>query len=96
VILALLTSRILIQFVGQCVTLIYIHANPQLRQSLPFRMPAFPLPVIVELVGWVFVFGMSGERYLLYGLISLVLGILVFLVWSRLSQARRLDPVPRD
>jgi amino acid transporter len=78
VISALLTSRILIQFVGQIATVVYMRTRPDLRDKMPFRMWLFPLPAIVALVGWLFVLGTSPHHTLIYGLASLLVGVGVF------------------
>ena len=83
VIAALLTSRILIQFVGQIATVVYLRKIPQLDSRLKFRMPWFPIPAVVALGGWIYAFGTSGTRTLIYGVGSLLLGLVVFQVWDR-------------
>jgi len=87
VIAALLTSRILIQFVGQIATVFYLRRQPDLAARLRFRMALFPLPAIIALAGWLYVFGTSGRRTVLYGLGSLGLGIVVFALWDRARTA---------
>ena len=48
----------------------------------PFRMWLYPLPALAALVGWIFVFATSDWRIILFGLGSLILGLLLFLAWS--------------
>jgi amino acid transporter len=86
VIQALLTSRILIQFVGQIATVFYLRTKPELLARLSFRMWLFPLPAVLSLVGWTYIFGTSGKTVVAYGLGSLLLGIAAFAVWDRLSR----------
>ena len=83
VISALMASRILIQFVGQIATVAYIRTRPELRDRMSFRMWLYPLPALVALVGWFFIFAASDVLTLAYGLGSMVAGGLVFLVWDR-------------
>jgi amino acid transporter len=85
VIAALLTSRILIQFVAQIVTVFYIRSKSALSARLRFRMALFPIPALVALAGWLYVFATSELRIILYGVGSLALGVVVFLIWDRLS-----------
>jgi amino acid transporter len=85
---ALLTSRILIQFVGQIATVVYIRNRPELNERLSFRMWLYPLPAIVALVGLLYVFCTTKPGPLQYGLLSLVLGILAFGVWDRAGRAK--------
>jgi amino acid transporter len=91
VIAALLTSRILIQFVAQIGTVFYVRRRPELAQRLMFRMALFPWPALVALAGWLYVFGTSSYKALAYGWASLGLGIAVFAVWDRLVPQSRLD-----
>jgi amino acid transporter len=83
VIAALLSSRILIQFVGQIATVFYVRSHPSFAARLPFRMVLFPIPALVALVGWLYVFGLSGYRTILYGVGSLILGVVAFMIWDR-------------
>jgi len=89
VIAALLTSRILIQFVGQIATVLWIRRRPEVMARLRFRMPLFPIPALAALAGWLFVFGTSKWHVIGYGLGSLALGVAAFLVWDRLHLSRR-------
>jgi amino acid transporter len=91
VIAALLASRILVQFIGQIATVIVLRANPK-GPPPPYRMPLFPLPAVVALAGWLFVFFTSQRHVLIYGLGSLLLGWLVFLVWDLLAARRAPQP----
>jgi len=92
VIAALLTSRILIQFLGQIVTVFYIRRSPELKSRMKFRMPLFPLPAIIAFAGWSAVFLTSDWPALVYGGLSLIVGLLAFVVWNRASK-RQDDPV---
>ena len=82
VIAALLTSRILIQFLGQIVTVIYIRTNPELSSQMKFRMPLVPLPAIIAFVGWSTVFLTSDWPALVYGGLSLILGFIAYGIWN--------------
>jgi amino acid transporter len=85
VISALLTSRILIQFVGQ------IAALHILRQRhdfvLPFRMWLYPLPSIIALTGWLYIFATSGWGFAGLGLATIVAGVVAYRLWSGLRPA---------
>ena len=78
---ALLTTRILVQFIGQIAAVVRLRAvRPDMPR--PFRMWLYPLPALVALVGWVFVLGTSEPLVILFGLVTLALGIGVFFAWS--------------
>jgi len=78
---ALLTTRILVQFIGQIAAVVRLRAvRPDMPR--PFRMWLYPLPALIALVGWVFVLGTSEPLVILFGLVTLALGIGVFFLWS--------------
>jgi len=78
---ALITTRILVQFIGQigAVTLLRRRAPNMPR---PCWMWLYPLPSLVALLGWVFIFATTPMIVLAFGLGALVLGILCFGAWS--------------
>jgi amino acid transporter len=84
VITALITTRILVQFMGQ------IFALPLLRKrlpptGLPYKMWLYPVPAIVAFVGWAYVFLTSGWVYIAVGLATLGAGVVAFLLRARVS-----------
>jgi amino acid transporter len=85
---ALVASRIPIQFVGQIATVFYLRSRLKTR-STTFRMPLFPLPAIVALAGWVFIFVTSGRAVILYSILSLSAGVIAFYFWD--VAARKLE-----
>lgn len=59
VITAILAMRIIIQFIAQGVGVILLRKrNP--GEKLPFKMWLFPLPVIISIVIWIFLFASTG------------------------------------
>jgi hypothetical protein len=48
----------------------------------PYRMWLYPLPSLLALAGWIFLFATSEPLVIYFGLGTLVLGVLGFLVWS--------------
>ena len=84
VITALITTRILVQFMGQ------ILALPLLRKrlpptGLPYKMWLYPVPAMVAFVGWAYVFLTSGWAYIAVGLATLGAGVVAFLLRARVS-----------
>jgi amino acid transporter len=78
---ALITTRILIQFIGQIFAVILLRrTRPDMPR--PFKIWLYPIPALVALVGWIFVFITSDWRVILLGLGSLALGVVCFLGWS--------------
>ena len=78
---ALITTRILIQFIGQIVAVTLLRRNaPEMRR--PYRIWLYPLPNALALVGWIFIFATSDWKIILFGLGTLLLGVAAFLIWS--------------
>ena len=44
----------------------------------PYRMWLYPLPSLVALAGWIFVFATSDARVILFGLGTLLVGVAAF------------------
>ncbi|NUO64240.1 MAG: amino acid permease [Gemmatimonadaceae bacterium] len=78
---AMIVTRIVVQFMGQVVGLILLRRRaPEMER--PYRMWLYPLPALVALLGWIFVFATTEPRVILFGIIALLLGAAVFLLWS--------------
>ena len=85
VIVALINARILVQFIAQ------IGAVRLLRRRGiigGYRMALYPLPSLIALVGWAFVFATSGLWYIVVGLGTTASGIVAYAVWRRVSGER--------
>src|SRR5216117_3060035 len=78
---ALITTRILVQFIGQigAVTLLRRRA-PDLPR--PYRMWLYPVPSLVALLGWIFIFATTPPTVVAFGLGALLLGVVCFAAWS--------------
>ena len=48
----------------------------------PYRIWLYPIPSLVALVGWIFIFATSDWKLILLGLGTLAVGAGLFLVWS--------------
>jgi len=79
---ALITTRILVQFIGQigAVTLLR-RREPDMPR--PYRMWLYPLPSLIALLGWIFIFATTPLKIMGFGLGALGLGIVCFLIWSK-------------
>jgi len=82
VINVLLATRILVQFVGQIFAVSLLRKNaPQLDR--PYRIWLYPLPSLIAVLGWLFIYLTSPGWVVGYSLGALALGIVCFLLWSR-------------
>jgi len=91
VINALLTTRILVQFIGQVGAVMWLRrSSPQMER--PFRMWLYPLPAFIALAGWIFLFGTSDGATMLYASGALAAGVGLFLIWSRWTRRWPFQP----
>jgi len=79
---ALLTTRILVQFIGQIGALIWLRrSKPEMER--PFRMWLYPFPALMALAGWLFLFATSGLRTVCYSALVLALGVAAYFAWAK-------------
>lgn len=82
VISAILAMRILIQFIGQAAGLLLLRRRLP-AERFPYKMPLYPLPVIVAMLLWAFIFASTGLQQIVAALSALALGVVVYLVKSK-------------
>ncbi|MEX1827209.1 amino acid permease [Luteibacter sp. CQ10] len=86
----LMVVQILFQYIAQCFAVVI------LRRRHPgadvFRMPLYPLPIVVSVVGWLYIVATSGTRSIAVGVGAVVVGTLVFL-WQ--ARSTRSWPFPK-
>jgi amino acid transporter len=78
VISAILAMRILIQFIAQSVGVVLIRKRRG-EEALPFKMWLYPVPVIISILVWSFVFISTGW-FALWGILMALAGALVYLI----------------
>jgi len=89
---AMIVTRIVVQFMGQVLGLILLRRRaPEMPR--PYRMWLYPLPAVVALAGWIFVFATTQPRVILFGIGALLLGGVVFLLWSWRTSRWPFEPV---
>ena len=78
---ALIVTRILVQFMGQAVGLMVLRKRaPDMPR--PYRMWLYPVPALLAVLGWIFVFATTELRVIAFGLGVLALGGVAFVLWS--------------
>jgi amino acid transporter len=82
VIKGLIATRILEQFLAQVFAVVLLRRMRPERPR-PWRMWLYPLPCVVALVGWVFVYVTLGGLFIAIGAGTLLVGLVVFLIWAR-------------
>ncbi len=78
---ALITMRILVQFIGQigAVALLRRRAPDMPR---PYRMWLYPVPSVIALAGGIFIYVTTPPTVIAFGLGALALGVVCFGAWS--------------
>jgi len=75
---SILAMRLIIQFIGQCVGLVLLRGRLGTK-TLPFKMWVYPVPVILSICIWLFLFISTGW-FALWGSLIAAGGVVVFYV----------------
>jgi amino acid transporter len=85
VISVLLAVFVIVQAIAQVVGLTVLRRRqPDLRR--PYRQWLYPLPSLVALAGWVYVYASAGRTPIIFSIVVLVTGVAAFLVWAKLER----------
>jgi fructoselysine transporter len=79
---SILAMRCIIQFIAQGVGLVLLRRRWG-SARLPFRMWLYPVPVMIAIAGWAWLFVATGEKPMLASLAAAAAGILVYLGRAR-------------
>lgn len=91
VISMLTTVFVLIQSVAQIVALTVLRRRqPELPR--PYRMWLYPLPSVIALAGWVYIYKSAGTTPILLSLAWLAAGAVAFLIWARAERTWPFGP----
>ncbi len=78
----LIAVIVLIQGIGQVAALIILRRRqPNLQR--PYRMLLYPLPAVIALIGWVYVYYASGLLPIVLSLAWVAAGVVAYLLWAR-------------
>ena len=94
VVKAILAMRIVVQFVGQAIGLILLHRKKR-NQHFPWRMPLYPVPIVLAVVIWIGIFCATG-KIMLYGLGVISAGVVTYLIKSSVNKEWPFAPPPEN
>ncbi len=77
----ILAMRLLVQFIGQAVGVMILRQRWG-SARLPFKMWLYPLPAVLTIFGWAWLFWQTGGARK-WGLAEIALGAIAFLIWTR-------------
>jgi fructoselysine transporter len=84
VISGILAMRIMVQFIGQAIGVVLLRRRNG-KAHLPYKMPLYPLPVILAILMWLFVFYSTGFAVIKSFLIVFGTGIVVYFIYAKLQ-----------
>src|SRR5207247_186916 len=79
----LIVVQIMFQYTAQCFAVIALRRRQPVAMPGQFRMPAYPLPVIITLAGWLYIVGTSKLVHIAAGIAMIGLGTAIFLIVAR-------------
>jgi amino acid transporter len=82
---AILAMRIMIQFIGQAVGLLILRSKKN-AGLFPYKMPLFPLPVIVAIAMWFFILISTGSKLMFSGIVVIFLGAIVYFIKAKFQK----------
>ena len=85
VISAILAMRIIVQFIGQAIGLLLLRSKKSDIQ-FPYKMPMFPVPVILAIAMWLFILISTGSRLMIWGLLIIGLGTIVYFIKAKVRK----------
>jgi fructoselysine transporter len=78
----ILAMRVIVQFIGQAVGVILLRKRNGAKH-LPYKMPLYPLPVILAIAMWLFIFYATGLAIIVSFLVVFISGVIVYLVYAK-------------
>src|SRR5215469_13918392 len=76
----ILAVRLIIQFIGQAAGVMLLRRKWS-PERFPFKMWLYPVPAILTMIGWLWLFWRTGPARK-WGLLQIALGIVAFLIWT--------------
>ena len=88
----LLAATIIVQFIAQIAALVVLRKRqPELHR--PYRQWLYPVPCVIALVGWIYVYVSASTLSLILSGIWIVAGLVVFAIWARVNHSWPFAPV---
>jgi amino acid transporter len=78
----LIATRIIVQFAGQIFAVALLRKNSP-KMERPYRIWLYPLPSLIALTGWAFIYLTLNPKIIIFSLAALAAGVVSFLAWSR-------------
>ncbi|HLP28694.1 MAG TPA: hypothetical protein VK147_08640, partial [Candidatus Didemnitutus sp.] len=79
---AIITMRVFTQFVAQAVGLIVLRRRIG-AGAMPWRMWLYPIPVVLTIIGWIWIFSSAKPLQQQLGVAAPLVGVVVYLALAR-------------
>jgi amino acid transporter len=86
VISSILAMRIIVQFIAQAVGVLLLRKKNGTK-ALPFKMWLFPIPVLLSVAIWIYLFTQTGW-FAVWGSLIALIGVIVYIIKSSLENSR--------
>jgi amino acid transporter len=88
----LLAATIIVQSVAQIAALVVLRKRqPHLRR--PYKQWLYPVPCVIALLGWVFVYVSASVLSLILSGVWIIAGLVVFTIWAKVNRSWPFAPV---
>ena len=77
--------RIMVQFIGQAVGVTLLRKRNGTK-ALPYKMPLYPLPVILAIALWVFIFYATGLTIIFSFLLVVGSGLIMYFILAKMQK----------
>jgi fructoselysine transporter len=81
----ILAMRIMVQFIGQAAGVVLLRKRNG-TENLPFKMPLYPLPVVLAIAMWLFIFYATGFTIILSFLLVIGSGLVVYFLMAKIKK----------
>jgi amino acid transporter len=81
----ILAMRIMVQFIGQAAGVVLLRKRNG-TENLPFKMPLYPLPVVLAIAMWLFIFYATGFTIILSFLLVFGSGLVVYFLMAKIKK----------
>jgi len=82
---AIIAMRILIQFIGQAVGLLLL-VKQKGKAHFAWKMPLYPLPALLAIAMWLYIFFSTGPKMIMGGLTVIALGVIAYMIKAKKAE----------
>jgi fructoselysine transporter len=88
----IIAMRIIIQFIGQAIGLLILYRRKG-KAFFPWKMPLYPLPLILAILIWGAIFFSTGTKMMISSIVVISLGILAYFLAKKMKWIDPANPI---